>query len=58
MTWGQGYPGYKDDYGYGGQAISVYRKGKHFWYRTICQGSRPKDGGVRKEVCVYLIGLD
>lgn len=27
-------------------------------FGTGCQGGRPKDGRVRKEVCVYSMGLD
>lgn len=38
--------------------VCIERKGKRFWYMTICQGSRPKDSRVRKEVCVYSMGLD
>lgn len=56
MIWGQGYLGYKDaNCGYDGQAVYVYRKKGE---ALICQGGRPKDGGIRKEVCVYLMGLD
>lgn len=38
--------------------VCIERQGECFWYRTICQGGRPNDGRVRKEVCVYSMRLD